>query len=109
MNPCTVQSGTVLEWYWRKGAYRPAYLWSILSILRQAVVPVTCDPVGGGKERGPHNCGNCDESLVKGIRDFSFSDDRALLEALLEEPCRCKEEWEFVLDREQPYCMPLTR
>jgi len=109
MNPCTVQNGTVLEWYWRRGAYRPAYLWSILTILAQAKVHVTCDPVGGGKERGPHNCGMCDENLVQGIRDFSFSGDRTLLEALLEEPCGCKEEWKFVLDREKPYCMPLTR
>jgi hypothetical protein len=51
----------------------------------------------------------CDENLVQGIRDFSCSNDRTLLEALLEEPCGCKEEWEFVLAHEKPYCMPLTR
>ncbi len=109
MNPCTVQGRTELESYWKQRAYRPPYLWSVLSILKDAPVPVTCDPVGGGRIRGPHNCGSCDKDLVSGIRDYSLNGDRELIAALMETDCPCKEEWEFVLDHERPFAMPLTR
>ncbi|RPJ52752.1 MAG: TIGR01210 family radical SAM protein [Methanobacteriota archaeon] len=109
MNPCTVQSRTEVEWYWRRGAYRPPYLWSVLAILADAPVHVLCDPLGGGKARGPHNCGTCDREIVAGIRDYSLSADRELLRAILERGCNCTKEWEFVLGSERPFCMPLTR
>jgi len=109
MNPCTVQRNTELEYYWKRGAYRPPYLWSVLSLLAAAPVHITCDPLGGGQKRGPHNCGTCDYEIVKGIRDYSLNGDRDLIGALLDIACRCKEEWEFVLAEEQPYGMPLTR
>lgn len=109
MNPCTVQKRTELELYWKQGAYRPPYLWSVLSLLKDAPVHVTCDPLGGGQKRGPHNCGSCDYEITKGIRDYSLSSDRDLIGALLDTDCPCKAEWEYVMAREQPYCMPLTR
>lgn len=109
MNPCTVQRNTELEYYWKRGAYRPPYLWSVLTLLKDAPVHMTCDPLGGGQKRGPHNCGKCDYEIVRGIRDFSLNADRELIAALLETECRCKEEWQYVLDHEKPYCMPLTR
>jgi len=109
MNPCTVQGHTELEWYWRQGAYRPPYLWSVLSVLDDTPVPITCDPVGGGRKRGPHNCGKCDKEIVQGIRDYSLTGDRELIASLLEIPCACNEEWHVVLDQEMPFCMPLTR
>ncbi|WP_372961436.1 archaeosine biosynthesis radical SAM protein RaSEA [Methanoregula sp.] len=109
MNPCTVQRKTELEFYWKRGAYRPPYLWSILTHLQASPVHMTCDPLGGGQKRGPHNCGKCDYELVKGIRDYSLNADRELINALLETECTCKNEWEYVLENEKPYCMPLTR
>jgi len=109
MNPCTVQRKTELEFYWKRGAYRPPYLWSVLSLLKEAPVHITCDPLGGGQKRGPHNCGKCDYDLVKGIRDYSLNADRELISALLETPCACRKEWEYVLAHETPFCMPLTR
>ncbi len=109
MNPCTVQGRTELEWYWRRGAYRPPYLWSVLAALSRAPVHVTCDPLGGGKRRGPHNCGGCDRDLVHAIQDYSLNGDRALIEAALETDCSCKTEWEYVLNGERPFCMPLTQ
>lgn len=109
MNPCTVQGHTELEWYWRQGAYRPPYLWSVLSVLDDTPVPITCDPVGGGRKSGPHNCGSCDKVIVQGIRDYSLNGDRELIASLLETECACKEEWHHVLDQEMPFCMPLTR
>ncbi len=109
MNPCTVQRRTELEFYWKRGAYRPPYLWSVLTLLKDAPVHMTCDPLGGGQKRGPHNCGTCDYDLVKGIRDYSLNADRELINALLETPCECRNEWEYVLTHETPFCMPLTR
>jgi len=109
MNPCTVQARTELEWFWKQRAYRPPYLWSVLAALRDAPVHVTCDPVGGGRTRGPHNCGACDKDIVAGIRDYSLTGDRDLIAALLETECACKKEWEFVLENEKPFAMPLTR
>jgi radical SAM enzyme (TIGR01210 family) len=109
MNPCTVQRNTELEYYWKKGAYRPPYLWSVLSLLLDAPIHVTCDPVGGGHGRGAHNCGRCDYEIVQAIRDYNLSADTSLLQQVYEKGCSCKEEWEFILAREQPFCMPLTR
>jgi len=109
MNPCTVQRNTELEFYWKRGAYRPPYLWSVLAVLEDAPCHITCDPLGGGQKRGPHNCGTCDPDIVKGIREYSLSADRDLISALLEVQCDCKLEWEFVLAEERSYCMPLTR
>jgi radical SAM enzyme (TIGR01210 family) len=108
LNPCTVQKGTEVERLWRSGAYRPPYLWSVVLALSRAEVPLICDPVGGGTPRGPHNCPACDGELVRGIRDYSLSGDRSLLEALLSMDCGCRKEWEFVLGAERPWCMPLT-
>jgi len=109
MNPCTVQAKTELEWYWKRGAYRPPYLWSVLEILAESPVHVTCDPIGGGKARGPHNCGTCDATLIQAIRDYSLNGDRGLVREALAVSCSCKKEWEFVLREERPFCMPLTR
>lgn len=109
MNPCTVQRNTELEFFWKRGAYRPPYLWSILSILADAPFHISCDPLGGGQSRGPHNCRKCDYEIVKGIRDYSLNADRDLIHALLDTWCDCKEEWEYVLHAEKSSCMPLTR
>ncbi len=109
MNPCSVQRRTELEWYWRQRAYRPSYLWSIIHILRQAGRFITCDPLGGGRARGPHNCGTCDREFVGVIRDYSLSGDTDLLDSLWDRMYCCREEWEFVRSRELPYCLPLTR
>jgi archaeosine synthase beta-subunit len=108
LNPCTVQKKTDLEWFWKRGAYRPAYLWSLLEVLKDSPVHLTCDPLGGGRRRGPHNCGTCDDEIVKAIRDYSLTADRDLIASLLEKDCACKEEWHAVLALEMPFCMPLT-
>lgn len=109
MNPCTVQRNTEVEYYWRRGAYRPPYLWSVLSILLASPVTVTCDPVGGGKARGPHNCGRCDREIVKALREYNLTGDRDLLAGAFDTGCGCRDEWEHVVSHEMPYAMPLTR
>jgi radical SAM enzyme (TIGR01210 family) len=109
MNPCTVQRNTELEYYWKRGAYRPPYLWSVISVLLSSPVLVTCDPVGGGHARGAHNCGTCDHDIVNAIRTYNLTADRRLLADVNELECGCREEWEFVLSHEMPFSLPLTR
>jgi len=109
MNPCTIQNRTHLETLWKQHAYRPPYLWSVAAILAQAPVHVTCDPIGGGQIRGPHNCGRCDNMILDAIRDYNISADQELMKAVMEIECNCKEEWEYVMEKEYPWAMPLTR
>ena len=108
LNPCTVQKNTELEHLWKQGSYRPPYLWSVLDVLIQAPVHVSCDPLGGGKRRGASNCSACSKMIVDGIYDYSLTSDRELLHSLAEIPCDCKELWEFVLAEERSYNMPLS-
>jgi len=108
MNPCTVQRNTHVERLYKAGQYRPPYLWSVVSILLTAKPHLSCDPMGGGQARGPHNCGTCDTILTDGIRDYALTADRELLRSLMSYQCDCHEEWEFVMENERPYNMPLT-
>jgi len=109
MNPCTVQRNTHLETLWKRQAYRPPYLWSVASILAQSDAHVTCDPIGGGQTRGPHNCGTCDRMILDAIRDYNLNADQELMKSVMEMDCDCKEEWEYVMNQEYPWSMPLTR
>ncbi|MBR1368100.1 radical SAM protein [Methanocalculus chunghsingensis] len=109
MNLCTVQRRTELEYLWKKGAYRPPYLWSALEILLSTDEKVSCDPVGGGYIRGPHNCGDCDRDIKKAIDEYSLSFDRDLIRRAFEKECGCREEWQYIREHEMPWCMPLTR
>ena len=109
MNPCTVQRNTHLETLWKRQAYRPPYLWSVASILAQSNAHVTCDPIGGGQTRGPHNCGSCDSMILDAIRDYNLNADQELMRSVMEMDCNCKKEWEYVMNQEQPWSMPLTR
>ncbi|MCX6699028.1 MAG: archaeosine biosynthesis radical SAM protein RaSEA [Methanomicrobiales archaeon] len=109
MNTCTVQRGTDMERYWKQGAYRPPYLWSVADVLATAPMEVLCDPLGGGQSRGAHNCGECDRDIIDAIKFYSLSGDRSVIKAVSNMECPCRDEWELVLSQEMPWCMPLTR
>lgn len=108
MNPCSVQRHTIVERLWRQGSYRPPYLWSVAKILAESPVHITCDPLGGGQKRGAHNCGTCDQMILDAIREYNLNADQELIRSVMEMSCGCKKEWEFVMEHEQPYAMPLT-
>lgn len=109
MNPCTVQKNTHLEKLWKQQTYRPPYLWSVASILAQVNSHVTCDPIGGGQTRGPHNCGKCDSMILDAIKDYNLNADQDLMKSVMEMNCTCKKEWEFIMQNEKSWAMPLTR
>lgn len=100
LNPVNVQKGTLVERLWRTWSYRPPWLWSVLEVLRSTEglgTKVVCDPTGGGKERGAHNCGKCDDVILDSIRGFSQSQDHSRLGA---PECGCRAVWESAVDLE---------
>jgi radical SAM enzyme (TIGR01210 family) len=100
LNPVNVQKGTLVEKLWRNWAYRPPWLWSVLQVLRESDAKgrnLICDPTGGGKERGAHNCGKCDEIILDSIRSYSLSRDKSKLGS---PECDCKDIWESIIDIE---------
>ena len=94
LNPTNVQRHTVVEFLWKRDQYRPPWLWSIVEYLKQRKnitnAFVKCDVVGGGSNRGPHNCGACDHKIVQAIADFSLTQDTKVFNDL---SCSCQEQW----------------
>jgi len=109
MNPTNVQRHTMVERLYWDGGYRPPWLWSVAAVLRETAdvnALVVSDPVGGGSDRGPHNCGECDERVQLAIEDFDLRQDPSVFD---EVDCDCEATWEVVLDRETTYNLPLAR
>jgi hypothetical protein len=108
MNPCNVQRYTMVDDLHFRGGYRPPWLWSVAEVLRDtadADAIVVSDPVGHGSERGPHNCGECDDRVQKAIKDFDLRQDPSVFEQV---SCACEGTWEVVCEEETSYGMPLT-
>ena len=101
-NPTNVQRNTVVNYLWQRKQYRPAWLWSVIEILKKSkeIVKdkrIKCDIVGGGNIRGAHNCKNCDKTFLKQINDFSLNQNLKTFKNL---NCECKEKWLDQLDLE---------
>jgi radical SAM enzyme (TIGR01210 family) len=100
LNPVNVQRGTLVERLWRSWAYRPPWLWSVLEVLKGSHhdgTRLVCEPTGGGRERGAHNCGRCDVMILDSIRAFSDSQDVARLAF---PDCECRDIWKATMDLE---------
>ena len=94
INPVNVQRDTMVESLFRRGDYRPPWLWTLVEVLRQGRsktdVRVFSSPSGAGTPRGAHNCGRCDAGVIAAIERFAFSQDLKELEDL---DCECKSRW----------------
>jgi archaeosine synthase beta-subunit len=101
LNACNVQNRTLVERLWRRGLYRPIWLWSLAEIIRRVhgktAARIRCDPVGAGSKRGAHNCGECDKRVLAHVEAYSLS---ARVEALDIEPCACLDAWRDTLELE---------
>ncbi|WP_336364438.1 archaeosine biosynthesis radical SAM protein RaSEA [Halalkalicoccus salilacus] len=109
MNPTNVQRYTMVDELHFRGGYRPPWLWSVAEILEStadADAIVVSDPVGHGSERGPHNCGECDDRVQRAIKDFDLRQDPSVFEQV---SCECEATWEAVMARETSFNMPLDR
>ena len=104
LNLMTVHKKTIVERLWSKKLYRPPWLWSAVEVLKKTEIETICDPVAGGKSRGPHNCYNCDPEFVEAIKSFSLTQDKSYLE---EVECDCEELWEVSLKGENLARLPI--
>jgi hypothetical protein len=109
MNPTNVQRYTMVDELYFRGGYRPPWLWSVAAVLRDTAdvdAIVVSDPVGHGSDRGPHNCGECDDLVQRAIKDFDLRQDPAVFEQV---SCDCQGTWDVVMAEETSYSMPLAR
>jgi hypothetical protein len=97
INPVHIQNGTVVEWLFRRGRYRPPWLWSVVETLQKGSAQrgssrLVSFPTAGGLARGPHNCGQCDGRVLEAIETASLRQEFEPLDAL---DCSCRREWEI--------------
>jgi radical SAM enzyme (TIGR01210 family) len=106
MNPCNVQRYTMVDELHYRGGYRPPWLWSVAEILEETAetdVTAVSDPVGHGSDRGPHNCGECDDRVQRAIKDFDKRQDTTVFEQV---ECDCERTWQAVRERETGFNQP---
>lgn len=101
VNPVNVQRGTYLEHLWRRGSYRPPWIWSLTEVITKAA-PVTkarimSSPSGGGSQRGVHNCGACDSKVLDAVHEFSITQDTGCMDV----HCECETRWRRYLESER--------
>jgi archaeosine synthase beta-subunit len=95
VNPVHIQNGTVVEWLYHRGRYRPPWLWSVVAALEEGAAArgsarLVSFPTAGGRPRGPHNCGTCDAAVLAAIEEASLSQR---FEALRDLDCACRAPW----------------
>ncbi len=93
-NPVAIHANTLVEYLWKRGVYRPPWLWSVAEILERTSDmfdgQIKCDVVAGGRRRGAHNCGKCDNSFMNAIEQFTIYRKKDAFKGLR---CGCREEW----------------
>lgn len=101
LNPINIQNNTLVEYLWKNGYYRSPWLWSVVEVLEKTahLGKVVSFPTAPGSKRGAHNCGNCDDDVIKAIEAFSFEQNVNILKNLKE--CECKKDWKKILDFEK--------
>ncbi len=95
VNPVHIQNGTVVEWLYHRGRYRPPWLWSVVESLRAGATRrgasrLVSFPTAGGLARGPHNCGDCDARVLAAIEEASLGQEFGALDGL---DCACRATW----------------
>ncbi len=98
VNPMNVQKGTLVEVLWKKGEYRPPWLWSVVEVLKMETKAfLMSKPTAGGLIRGAHNCFKCDREVLRAIEKFNLTQDRKVFD---EVECVCRDEWRAMLEIE---------
>ncbi len=102
INLCNIQKETFLEWLWKRGYYRPPWLWSAVECLsrvkkslRDRCMVISSPPYVRSR-RVAHNCGRCDRAVSDSIRRFSLTQDISELD----KTCGCKHIWMKMLELE---------
>jgi len=101
VNPLNVQKETMVEGLWRRGDYRPPWIWSLFEVLKLrseiSGVRIFSSPSGSGTQRGVHNCPECDKRLLDVLEKFNFEQDASVFE---KHDCQCRKEWTSLLRTE---------
>ncbi|MGA7861382.1 MAG: archaeosine biosynthesis radical SAM protein RaSEA [Thermoplasmata archaeon] len=95
VNPVHIQNGTIVEWLYHRGRYRPPWLWSLAEVMHRSAAHrgttrLVTFPTAGGLARGPHNCGTCDREFLSALEEASLAQQFEGLSALR---CTCRDEW----------------
>lgn len=95
VNPVHIQNGTVVEWLYRRGRYRPPWLWSLVEAMQRGATArgatrLVTFPTAGGLARGPHNCGKCDAGILAALEEASLDQRFDRLDRL---DCPCRAQW----------------
>jgi len=95
VNPVHIQNGTVVEWLYHRGRYRPPWLWSVVEALERGASVrgrsrLVSFPTAGGLRRGPHNCGTCDPEVLRAIEEASLGQS---FDRLAARECSCRATW----------------
>jgi archaeosine synthase beta-subunit len=96
VNPVHIQNGTVVEWLYRRGRYRPPWLWSLAEVMRRGAAlrgttRLVTFPTAGGLARGPHNCGVCDRVVLAALEETSLAQR---FDGLDDVHCDCQTKWQ---------------
>ncbi len=95
INPLNVQKDTMVEKMWRRGDYRPPWLFTLVEVLKAGKTltdkRVFSSPSGAGSLRGVHNCEKCDAGYIEAVKRHSFSQEVKEFENL---DCECRTRWQ---------------
>lgn len=89
-----VQEGTEMERVYRKGEFRPPWLWSIIEVI-QATHHLGRVRVGDFRDEPPpiaipHNCEKCSHKIRDLFQQYKNSHNISLFSRI---NCRCKDDW----------------
>ena len=111
INPMNIQNRTIVDRLFRNREYRPPWLWSLVEMILRTHESTSGDnarvivhPTAGGKIRGSHNCGSCDEQVVASIERYSVSRDLSEFKGL---DCDCKAIWKAEIESDISLPTPL--
>lgn len=104
INPMNIQRGTIVDRLFRNREFRPPWLWSLVDMIEKThdeVSQLDCrtivHPTAGGRIRGAHNCGSCDEDIVAAIERYSVSSDLTEFSNI---DCECKKVWRAEIEND---------
>ena len=97
INPMNIQRSTIVDRLFRNREFRPPWLWSLVDMIEKThseISQLDCrtivHPTAGGRIRGAHNCGSCDEDIVAAIERYSVSGSLQEFSGI---DCSCKKVW----------------
>lgn len=90
--PATIHKGTLIERLWRKGSYKPPWIWSVIDIINDTrenlSIPTFMDTSGFGSRRGPYNCKKCNKDLKHAIINSNIKQS-----IIKDYKCECEKGW----------------